>query len=93
MLERRRHPELKRLSKRLIKYRDELYVFIKTGVDATNNAAEREVRPAVLMRKMSYGNRSDQGAENQAILMSMIRTATKRGLNFTQFATDHLTRH
>lgn len=93
MLERRTHPDLRRLSKRLIKYREELYVFIKTGVDATNNAAEREVRPAVLMRKMSYGNRSDQGAENQAILMSMIRTAAKRGLNFTQFATEHLTRH
>lgn len=84
-----RHPELKRLSKRLVKYRDELYVFIKSGVDATNNAAEREIRPAVLMRKTSYGNRSDQGAENQAILMSMIRTANKRGVNFTQMAASH----
>jgi hypothetical protein len=87
------HPELKRLSKRIIKYRDELYVFIKSGVDATNNAAEREIRPAVLMRKMSYGNRSDRGAESQSVLMSIIRTASKRGINFTQFASEHLTRH
>jgi hypothetical protein len=69
------------------------FVLILGITDATNNAAEREVRPAVLMRKMLYGNRSNQGAENQAILMSMIRTASKKGLNFTQFATDHLTRH
>ena len=74
-----RHADIKRLMKRLRKYRAELYVFVKSGVDATNNAAEREIRPAVLMRKTSYGNRSDQGAQNQAILMSMIRTASKRG--------------
>lgn len=84
-----RHPELKRLIKRLRKYRNELYVFVKSGVDATNNAAEREIRPAVLMRKTSYGNRSDQGAKNQAVLMSMIRTAAKRGQSFTQMASSH----
>lgn len=84
-----RHPELKRLMKRLRKYRNELYVFVKSGVDATNNAAEREIRPAVLMRKTSYGNRSDQGAENQAILMSMIRTASNRGQSFTQMASSY----
>jgi transposase len=91
--EKRKHHELRRLSKRLIKYRDELYVFIKTGVDATNNAGEREIRPAVLMRKTSYGNRSDQGAKNQEILMSVMRTSSKKGLSFTQFATNHLSKH
>lgn len=91
--EEKNHPELKRLQKRLIKYREELYVFIKGGVDATNNAAEREIRPAVLMRKTSYGNRSDQGAENQAILMSMIRTAAKRDQSFTEMASSHLSSH
>lgn len=84
------HPELKRLSKRLIKYREELYTFIKTGVDPTNNHAEREIRPAVVMRKISYGNRSDQGTENQAVLMSIIRTAQKRNINFVPFAAKHL---
>ncbi len=83
--------DLIRLSKRLIKYRDELYTFIKTGLDPTNNPAEREIRPAVLMRKTSYGNRSDRGGENQAILMSMIRTAQKQGRNFTLEASQKLT--
>jgi len=85
-----RHKELKRLCKRLIKYRDELYTFIKTGVDPTNNNGEREIRPAVLMRKISYCNRSDQGKENQAILMTMARTSAKKEQNFVNMATDYL---
>lgn len=84
------HPELKRLSKRLIKYRAELYTFIKTGVDPTNNHAEREIRPAVVMRKISYGNRSDQGVANQSVLMSLIRTAEKRDVDFIPFVANHL---
>lgn len=81
-----RHIELKRLNKRLFRHRKELYTFIKSGMDGTNNHAEREIRPAVLMRKISYGNRSDQGAKNQAILMSMIRTAQKKNIDFVPFA-------
>lgn len=92
LFRRRRHKGLKRLSKRLVKYRGELYAFIKTGVDPTNNHAEREIRPAVLMRKISYGNRSEQGSDNQAILMSVIRTAQKRNLNFASFAADYMIR-
>ena len=41
--------------------------------------AERESRSAVTMRKNCYGNRSDQGADTQAILMSIFRTIKKRG--------------
>jgi predicted nuclease with TOPRIM domain len=85
-----RHKELKRLRKRLIKHRNELYTFIKTGVEPTNNNGEREIRPTVLMRKTSYCNRSAQGRENQQILMTIGRTATKRKQNFVELATEHL---
>lgn len=85
-----KHPDLQTLAKRLIKYRKEMYTFIEKNLEPTNNPAEREIRPAVLMRKISYGNRSDRGSKNQAILMSMIRTAEKRGQNFVQMATEHL---
>ncbi len=87
------HIELKTLAKRLRRHRDELYVFIKAQISATNNAAEREIRPAVLMRKTSYGNRSDLGAHSQAVLMSVIRTCKKRGINFTEAATTLLNLH
>jgi transposase len=90
MVQRFRHSDLKILAKRLIKYRDELYTFVEPGLEPTNNLAEREIRPAVLMRKTSYGNRSDDGAKNQAILMSMLRTCRKRNQPFIPFATQHL---
>lgn len=88
-----RHPDLQRLCKRMVKYRNELYTFIKTRVEPTNNKAEREIRPAVLMRKMSYGNRSVQGAKNQSILMSVIRTCAKQNINFVEFATSYLSKN
>ena len=47
---------------------------------ADNNQAEREIRPAVLMRKASYGNQSERGCETRAILMTIFRTLKRRGL-------------
>lgn len=88
-----KHVSLKTLTKRLIKYRGDLYTFIETGVEPTNNRAEREIRPAVLMRKTSYGNRSEQGARNQAVLMSVIRTCHKQGRDFVAFASNHMVNH
>lgn len=44
-----------------------------------NNHAERSIRPAVILRKNSYGNRSQQGADCQAVLMSVFRTLKQRG--------------
>ena len=37
--------------------------------------------PAVIARKNSYANGSDDGAETQAILMSVFRTLRQRGHN------------
>ena len=39
----------------------------------------RLIRPAVILRKNSYGNRSDRGADTQAVLMSIFRTLKQRG--------------
>ena len=76
------HPEARRLAKRLVEYGSELLTFAEIdGVPATNNRAEREIRPAVLMRKASYGNASQRGAETRAVLMSVYRTLKSRGLD------------
>ncbi len=81
---------LKTLVKRMTKYYFELYTFIKANVEPTNNPAEREIRPAVLMRKTSYCNRSEWGKTNQAILMSIIATSKKQGRNFINYAAEKL---
>ena len=85
------NPNAQRLSKRLRKYGDELLTFVEfEGVPSSNNHAEREVRPAVLMRKASYGNQSEVGARTRAVLMSVCRTLKNRGLDPLQTLLDAL---
>ena len=69
-----------RLAGRLRKYRDKLTTFLHDPqVDGTNNAAERALRPAVVMRKITGGSRSESGAQAWAILASVMRTAEQQG--------------
>ena len=69
-----------RLRKRLDRHSNEIFTFLDyPGVTADNNHAERRIRPAVVSRKTSYGNRSKQGADVQAMLMSIFRTLELRG--------------
>ena len=76
------NPHATRLAKRLLKYGEYLLTFVEfEGVPANNNQAEREIRPAVLMRKASYGNMSDRGAQTRAVLMTIYRTLKRRGLD------------
>ena len=73
-------PIPKRLIKRLRRHRDELLTFLdEPDVPFDNNLAERAIRPAVMIRKNSFGNRSDRGADTQAVLMSVYRTLQQRG--------------
>lgn len=44
-----------------------------------NNAGERAIRPAVMIRKNSYRNHSDRGALTQSVWMSVLRTLRVRG--------------
>jgi len=73
-------PDADRLAKRLSKYQSKLTTFLhKKEVDGTNNAAERALRPAVVMRKITGGSRSAEGARAWAILASVMRTAEQQG--------------
>jgi len=72
--------DVKRLSERLARSMDGILTFLDNPeVDATNNRAEREIRPAVIMRKNSFQNRSEKGANCQAVFMSIYRTLKLRG--------------
>lgn len=70
----------KRLIKRLRRHQGDLFTFLdQENVPFDNNHAERSIRPAVILRKNSYGNRSQRGADCQAVLMSVFRTLKQRG--------------
>jgi transposase len=73
-------PDNARLAKLLRKHRDSVLRFLDhDAVDATNNLAEREGRPAVIARKLSAGNRTEEGAEAHAVLASVFRTYRRQG--------------
>ncbi|MBV8317028.1 MAG: transposase [Planctomycetaceae bacterium] len=73
-------PDNARLAKLLRKHRDSVLAFLDhDAVDATNNLAGREIRPAVIARKVSAGNRTPAGAETHAVLASVLRTLCRQG--------------
>lgn len=73
-------PDVQRLRKRLAKYRGKLTTFLhRPEVDPTNNAAERALRPAVVLRKTTGGSRSVAGAKAWSILASIMRTSEQQG--------------
>ena len=78
-----RQPDTARFAKLLRKQREFLFTFLYIAeVAPTNNAAERELRPAVIIRKTNGCNRSPAGAMAHSILGSVIRTCEKQGLDF-----------
>jgi len=83
--------DVKRLSVRLSKSIDGIFTFLdRSDVDPTNNRAEREIRPAVVIRKNSLGNKSEKGASCQAVLMSIYRTLRLRGYDPVNTVVDAL---
>jgi len=83
--------DTQRLTKRLRRYAEFIFTFLDyPDVPHDNNFGERQIRPAVILRKNSQSNRSDRGAATQAVLMSVYRTLKLRGLNPTKTIADAL---
>ena len=81
----------KRFRKHLVTHQDEILVFLKDlAVAPTNNLAEREIRPAVIVRKVSAGNRTDAGAHAHEILASLTRTGDRCGVRFVDLVPELL---
>jgi len=73
-----------RVIKRLARQRDHLFTFMyHPVVDATNNLAERRLRPAVIARKISCGNKTPKGANTWKVLASLIQTAEQQNHSFS----------
>lgn len=71
------------LYNRLTNQRDHLFTFLDhPGVDATNNLAERQLRPAVIARKLSCGNKTMAGAGSFQILASLAATCAQNHSSF-----------
>jgi len=65
------------------------------NIPADNNRAERELRPLVIARKISFGSQSDTGARTREIIMTVLHTLKKKTGDVTgtfKSALDKLTK-
>jgi transposase len=59
----------------ILKRRQALWTFVRhAGVDPTNNAAERAIRPGVRWRKGSFGTHSPEGSRVVEAMMTVVAT-------------------
>jgi len=88
------HPGVQSVQDVFRQNHDRLYHWTEDpSIPAENNLAERELRPLVIARKISFGSQSDAGARTREILMSVLLTLKKRTPHLTaafQYALDHL---
>ena len=67
--------KVRRFCKRLLKDYSALWLFADVdGVEPTNNHAERCLRPAVMWRKRSFGNHSEEGCRFTERLLTAVQT-------------------
>ena len=75
-----------RLAARLRKHRPDILRFLYwEEVDATNNLAERQLRPAVITRKTGGCNRSESGARTHSILASVLATCRQQAISILDY--------
>lgn len=73
------HPGIQKYQDIFRENKHRLYHWVQDrNIPANNNRAERELRPTVIARKVSFGSQSEEGAATRSILMSIIYTASKR---------------
>lgn len=73
------HPAIQKLQNLFREKAGRLYHWAQDrAVPADNNRAERELRPRVIARKVSFGSQSEAGARPREVLMSVLHPLRKR---------------
>jgi len=73
------HPGIQRIQNIFREKAKRLYHWAKDPkIPADNNRSERELRPLVIARKISFGSQSKAGAHTREVLMSVLHTLRKR---------------
>jgi transposase len=73
------HLAIRAMQELFITHEHRLYHWVQDRrVPPDNNLAERDLRPTVIARKVSFGSSSDAGAKTRSVLMSILHTLNKR---------------
>jgi len=74
-----RHPAIQKIQDIFRQKTDRLYHWADDrSIPADNNLAERQLRPLVIARKISFGSQSEDGARTRETLMTVLHTLGKR---------------
>lgn len=89
-----KHPAIQNIQNLFREKSNCMYQWAKDpSIPADNNLAERDLRPLVVARKISFGSQSPKGAKTREVLMSIIHTLKKQTTQVSQSfksALDHL---
>jgi transposase len=73
----------------LLKREVALWTFVHVeGVEPTNNLGERQVRPGVIWRKMSFGTQSEAGSRFAERIMTVVSTLKQQKRNVLDYLTQ-----
>jgi transposase len=79
--------ELRKLAKHMKKHLQEWFTFLRVkGVPPTNNHAERQLRPSVVVRKTNGCHKTLAGALKHAVLMSLMVSCEQQNRSFLDLA-------
>jgi transposase len=81
-------PKTEGVCREILKRRQALWTFVRhAGVEPTNNAAARAIRPGVLWRNGSVGTHSAQGARFVEAMMTVVATLTQQHCSVLAYVT------
>ncbi len=77
-----------RSCRKLLKVEPAMWLFVTVvGLEPTNNATERAIRPAVLWRRTSFGSQSEAGSVFVARMLTVVTSLRSQNRNVLEFMT------
>jgi len=81
-------PKTEGMCRKILTLRKALWTFVRVeGVEPTNNAAERAIRPGVLWRKRSFGTHSAEGSRFAEAMMTVVATLKQQHRHVLDYMT------
>ena len=81
-------PKTEGTCREILKLRQALWTFVRhEGVEPTNDAAERAIRPGVLWRKGSFGTQSAEGSRFVEVLLTVVATLKQQHRHVLAYVT------
>jgi transposase len=88
------HKKTSKTCGRILKVETALWTFVThSGVEPTNNSAERALRKAVIWRKISYGTQSDAGSRFVERILTVVETCRQQDRNPLEYLQGAIIAH